>query len=199
MLSVPGAVWICSDILPMKRLALLLVFCALSVPAPRLRAQVAPSAAGRRLHLQAGAEFSNFQPDYAGNGVAQTSPKRLDGLGVYIDARFNRWAQIEAEGRWLHWNEYSPGLTENTYMIGPRIPIKEDLKGFTPYGKFLIGWGSGPFLTGRTTVWTYGGGLDYRLSRKFSLRCVDFQYQDWRVRPNLHPWGYSAGVSYRIF
>jgi opacity protein-like surface antigen len=182
----------------MKRSAAVLFLCVFFSAALCARAQVAPSASGRHLVLQVGAEGSNFQPDYAGQGVAQTSPQRLDGLGVYVDARFQRWAQIEAQGRWLHWNEYA-GITENTYMIGPRIPVVENWKGLTPYGKFLIGWGSGPFLTGRTTAWAYGGGVDYRLSRKFSLRCVDFEYQDWRVRPNLYPWGLSAGLSYRLF
>ncbi len=187
----------------MKRSAVVIFFCVFSAAAFSARAQVAPSATGRRLTLQAGAEFSNFQPDYTGAAaVAQPSPKRLDGLGVYIDANFARWIQIEAEGRWLHWNEYTQfgGITQNTYMIGPRVPIVENLKGFTPYGKFLIGWGSGPFLTGRTTAWAYGGGVDYRLSRKFNLRCFDFEYQDWNISPvSLHPWGYSAGLSYRVF
>lgn len=184
----------------MKQSAVLLLLCLFFAAAHSAHAQVAPSASGRRLGLQVGAEGSNFQPDYAGSGVPATSPQRLDGLGVYVDARFTRWAQIEAEGRWLHWNELSTGLTQNTYMIGPRIPIVEELKGFTPYGKFLFGWGSGPFLTGRTTAWAYGGGVDYRLSHKFSVRCVDFEYQDWRIQPaSLKPWGLSAGLSYRVF
>ena len=49
---------------------------------------------------------SMFQPDYAGEGIAQTSPNRLYGVGAYVDARFSRWVQIEGEGRWLRYNEY---------------------------------------------------------------------------------------------
>lgn len=162
-----------------------------------VRAQVAPSAVGSRLIVTAGGEGSIFQPDYAGQGVAQASPQRLYGVGAYVDAEFTRWIQIEAEGRWLRWNQYA-GVAENTYMIGPRVPIT-DYHGFAPYGKFLFGWGSGPFLTGRTTTWAYGGGVDYRLSRKFTLRCFDFEYQNWRVTPTLHPYGGSVGLSYRVF
>lgn len=161
------------------------------------RAQVNPSASGRQLVVNVGGEGSVFQPDYAGQGVAQSSPNHLYGFGAYVDADLTRWIQIEAEGRWLHWNSYA-GITQNTYMIGPRVPVG-DFKGFIPYGKFLIGWGSGPFLTGRTTVWTYGGGVDYRLGKKFTVRCFDFEYQDWNVTPTLHPYGGSVGLSYRVF
>lgn len=163
------------------------------------QAQVVPSATGRRLVINAGGEGSVVQPDYAGQGVAQTSPNRLYGIGAYVDADFTRWIQVEAEGRWAHWNQYA-GIAQNTYMIGPRVPIIQDWKGLTPYGKFLIGWGSGPFLTGRATTWAYGGGVDYRLGHsKFTLRCFDFEYQDWRVTPTLHPYEGSVGLSYKVF
>lgn len=161
-----------------------------------VQAQVAPSAVGRQLTVTAGGEASSYQPDYANTGVAAHT-QHLYGVSAYVDAEFTRWIQIEAEGRWLHWNQQY-GVSENTYMIGPRVPIL-DYHGFTPYGKFLIGWGSGPFLTGRTTAWAYGGGVDYRLSQKFTLRCFDFEYQDWWVTPTLHPYGGSVGLSYRVF
>jgi hypothetical protein len=160
-------------------------------------AQVAHSASGRRAHLFAGGEGSVYQPDYAGEGVAQASPQRLYGIGAYVDATFTRWVGLEAQGRWLHWNEYA-GINENSYSIGPRVPVGT-FKRFTPYGKFLVGMGSGSFLTGRTTVLTYGGGVDYRLSNRFSIRAVDFEYQTWYVQPHLNPYGGSAGISYRIF
>lgn len=147
--------------------------------------------------VNVGGEGSAFQPDYAGQGVAQAGPNRLYGIGAYVDVDFTRWIQVEGEGRWLHWNQYA-GIDQNTYMIGPRVPIIEFHR-FTPYGKFLFGWASGSFLTGRTTAFTYGGGVDYRLSHKFTLRCFDFEYQDWRVTPTLHPYGGSVGLSYKVF
>ncbi len=137
------------------------------------------------------------QPDYAGEGIAQTSPNRLYGVGAYVDARFSRWLQIEAEGRWLRFNEYK-NINEDSYQIGPRVPIAT-FHGVTPYGKFLVGLGSGDFLTGNTLVLTYGGGVDYRLSRRLTLRAIDFEYQQWRVNPLLSPYGGSVGIGYRIF
>jgi Outer membrane protein beta-barrel domain len=181
----------------MKRSAVFFSALFLAAMALCANAQVAPSATGRRLEVFAGGEVSAFQPDYKGNGIAEPSPQKLIGIGAYIDANFTRWVQIEAEGRWLHWNKFA-SIDENSYMIGPRVPVGT-FKGFTPYGKFLFGWGSGDFLSGRTTVWAYGGGVDYRLSRKLSVRLFDFEYQDWRVTPTLHPYGGSIGVSYRVF
>jgi hypothetical protein len=183
-------------VVPMKRstvasLLIFFLFAALS-----LRGQVVPAASSSSLALDAGALGAVFQPDYAGEGIAQTSPNRLWGVAAYADGTFNRWVQIEGEGRWLRYNEYL-GIDESTYLVGPRVPIITFHK-LTPYGKFLVGTGSGSFLTGHSFVMAYGGGFDYRLGRRFNVR-ADFEYQQWRVTPTLWPYGVSAGISYRVF
>lgn len=178
-------------------LALFFLFAAAAtLTAP---AQVAPAATRNGLSLSVGGEGSLFQPDYAGQGVAQASPNRLYGFGVYADARFTRWIQIEAEGRWLHFNEYL-GIGQNSYLIGPRVPI-HDFHGFTPYGKILFGWSSGTsnWLNGHAGTIAYGGGVDYRATRKLTVRAFDFEYQDWHVTPTIRPYGGSVGVSYTVF
>jgi hypothetical protein len=159
-------------------------------------AQVVPSAYSSRASFWAGGEFSVFQPDYTGELIASRSGPHLYGIGAYVDADFSRWIQIEAQGRWLRWNQYA-GIDQNTYMIGPRVPIHE-FRRFTPYGKFLIGFGSGSFLTGSATTLAYGGGVDYHLSRKLNVR-GEFELQNWRVSPNLYPYGYNVGMSYRFW
>jgi len=171
-----------------------LVFAAGALSA---RAQVAPAATTRTFRLDAGAMGSVFQPDYANGGVAETSPNRLYGVGAYVDARVSRWVAIEAEARWLRFNEYQ-GIGENSYLIGPKVPI-HNFHGWTPYGKVLYGWGSGSFLNGRASALAFGGGVDYRLTRKLTLRAVDFEYQRWSVAPTLWPYGGSVGLSYRVF
>jgi hypothetical protein len=160
-------------------------------------AQVVPSATSRTFSVSAGAFGSMAQPDYGDQGFAQTSPNRLFGPGAFVDVHFSRWVQVEAEGRWLRYNTYK-GINENTYLIGPRIPIATFHR-VTPYGKFLVGLGNGSFLNGNTFVLSYGGGVDYRLSRRFTLRAFDFEYQSWRVNPTLWPYGGSVGLSYKIF
>lgn len=182
----------------MRRSITLILFCLLSAASTRTtHAQVAPAATRNGFSLSVGGEGSVFQPGYAGQGVAQESPQRLYGIGAYADARFSRWVQIEAEARWLHFNQYL-GIDENSYLIGPRIPI-HNFHGWTPYGKVLFGWGSGGFLSGRAGAIAYGGGVDYRLTRKLTVRPIDFEYQEWHVTPTLWPYGGSAGISYTIF
>ena len=185
-------------------------FCiALSLAAVSAHAQVVPAATGNSFYVNAGGLGSGFQPDYANTGVAQNSPNRLYGIGAYADAHFTRLVQIEGEARWSRFNEsYVCGLVngqnlycqngENTYSIGPRIAPYTFHK-FTPYGKVLVGIGSGSFLTGRCFVLAYGGGVDYRLTRRFTLRAFDFEFQQWHVTPTLHPYGGSVGLSYRVF
>jgi opacity protein-like surface antigen len=183
----------------MKRSISAFLFIALSSAAiVSSHGQTAPSAFKGSLGLQVGGLGSVFQPDYAGNGVAQIGPERLYGAGAYVDARFNRWAQIEAEARWLRFNEYL-GIYQNTYSIGPRIPIVTFHR-FTPYGKALVGWATMADLNGKALAFTYGGGVDYRLSRRLTVRVIDYEYQQWRVTPDdLWPNGGSVGISYRIF
>jgi hypothetical protein len=166
-------------------------------------AQVVPSATGSRASLVVGGFASAGQPDYAGatnssgQAIASTSPYRLYGMGAYVDYRMSRWVQLEGEARWLNKNQYL-GINENSYSIGLREPIRTFGR-FTPYGKALIGLGSGSFLTGHAAMYTVGGGVDYRLNKRFNVRAFDFEYQQWNVTPTLHPYTASVGLSYRIF
>ena len=193
------------QILRIGRFVTSLLFVLLAAGSLSARAQVVPSAFARGMAITAGGEVSGFQPDYAGNGFsAQTSPNRLYGPGAFVDVHFSRWLQVEAEGHWLRYNQYYWGIPptgngENTYLIGPRIPIVTFHR-ITPYGKFLVGMGSANFLMqGDAFVLDYGGGVDYRLTRRFTLRAIDFEYQQWRLTPVLSPYGGSVGISYKIF
>jgi len=187
----------------MKRFSFTLLCFVFAVGALSARAQVVPAATSASWSLSAGGEGSAFQPDYAGELSAYPSPNRLYGFGTYVDIKFTRWVQVEGEAHWLRLNDsFKFGTTtivnsENTYLVGPRIPIHTFGK-FIPYGKVLWGLGSGAFLNGNATVLAFGGGLDYRINRKFTLRAFDYEYQDWSVA-SIQPNGGSVGLSYRIF
>ncbi|HUX44265.1 MAG TPA: outer membrane beta-barrel protein [Terracidiphilus sp.] len=180
------------------------LLCAGSVTA---RAQVAPAATQSRIAVTAGGMGSAFQPDYAGGGIAQASPNRLFGMGAYVDVRFRRWVQLEAEGRWQRLNQFHE-IHQDNYLIGPRIPIGTYFGRVTPYGKVLFGMTHMNFEYGEATCtcWTiaYGGGEDVKLNDRWRLRAVDFEYQqlpNWYQLQNsqLHPYGVSMGISYRVF
>lgn len=185
----------------------LLACCVLCAGILRAHAQVEPSATRSQFALSAGAMGSVFQPDYAGNEVPESASNALWGLGGYVDFRVRRWLQFEGEARWLRFNQYA-NIYEDNYLIGPRIPIKRYGR-FTPYGKALFGYGKMNFeanyANGRFADIALGGGVDYDLTKRISVRAFDFEYQLW---PNwesfagsqtLKPYGGSAGVAYRIF
>ena len=71
------------------------------------RGQVVPAATGRTFSVERRRRWvRSFSPITRGTASRKTSPNRLYGVGAYVDARFSRWLQIEAEGRWLRFNEY---------------------------------------------------------------------------------------------
>jgi opacity protein-like surface antigen len=194
------------DILMQMRQAFAIFFFLGSLTTGSLcaHAQVVPAARGGQISITAGGMASVFQPDYAGGGVPSFGPDRLYGLGGYVDVRFNRWIQAEAEGRWLKFNQFD-NIQQSNYLLGPRVPIHRFGR-FTPYGKVLFGFTNMTFeynvATGRYTTIAYGGGVDIKLTRRITLRAFDFEYQQWPTWYNnqtLTPFGGSVGASYRIF
>jgi Outer membrane protein beta-barrel domain len=180
------------------------LFCVLTIAGTQFaHAQVVPAATRRQLSITAGGLGSAFQPDYAGGLTAGAAPNRLYGLGAYVDVKFTRWFQVEAEGRWLRFNQFE-NINQSNYLIGPRIPIHRFWRA-TPYAKVLVGLGKMNFefneATGSFTDIAYGGGVDVRLNRKISVRAFDFEYQQWPrwLGSQLYPYGASVGVSYKIF
>jgi hypothetical protein len=169
------------------------------------RAQAVPAAYAQRFTVNVGVMGSAFQPDYAGAAVAQTSPNRLYGPGAYVDLKLTRYVQFEAEARWLRMNPYL-NIREDNYLIGPRLPIEKlRYKRATPYAKALVGYGRMNFYLdtahGRFADIAYGGGVDIKLTKKISLRAIDFEYQQWPnwLSGTLSPYGASVGVSYKVF
>lgn len=167
-------------------------------------AQAVPSAYGRQLSLTAGGMGSVFQPDYEGGGVPGVSSNALLGPGAYVDVQFSRWFGIEAEGRWLRFNQFV-NIHQDNYLLGYRLPIRQlRFWAFTPYAKALAGYGKMTFefnnAHGRFTDLAYGGGLDMRTRGRLIIRPVDFEYQQWPnwLGTTLHPWGFSAGIGWRI-
>jgi hypothetical protein len=160
-------------------------------------AQATYAATARQLSVTAGALGSAFQPNYTSTGGVESNPDYLFGVGAYVDVRLTRWIQIEGESRWLRFNP-NLNFNEANYLIGLREPLPHYRKA-TPYAKVLYGLGTADFLTGNASSLVFGGGVDYKLSKKFSLRAIDFEYQRWKTTPTLKPYGFSVGIGYKIF
>lgn len=178
-----------------KPLWIVFLFLLLLVPVVA-NGQTVPAARGGDLNLFAGGTLSAFQPDY-GNA-------KLGGFGAYVDFGVNRWLNIEGQARWLRIHQRQE-VHEDNYLIGAMVPIRK-IREFTPYGKFLIGVGELNFpysyAHGGYANVVFGGGVDYRFNRRWRIRVVDFEYQQWlnfTGGGTLQPYGISVGTTYRIF
>ena len=187
----------------MRRFAVVIFLILLSA-ARHATAQAAESATALQIFVTVCGFGSVFNPGDGNNQFYPASGSYLVGLGTYVDVRFTRWVQVEAEGRWLRFNA-SDGEHMDHYLIGPRVPIHEFGRA-EAYGKFLFGVGKMTFPNGfgygSFTSRPSGGGVDYTMSRTLTIRAVDFEFQQWpKWLPGtaLYPWGVSAGVGYRVF
>jgi opacity protein-like surface antigen len=189
----------------MRRIAFFILSCLVCAAATGARAQVSPSAYRGQLTLTAGGLGSAFQPDYEGGAYPSSSSQWLLGFGAYADLQATRWLGAEAEARWLRLNTFV-NINEDNYVVGPRVPIHEFKRlGATPYGKALFGVGRMNFeygeAHGRVADIALGGGVDLKVSKRWSVRACDFEYQFWPnwINGTLKPYGVSAGIGYRIF
>ena len=209
----------------MKRVIVLLTGLALT--AATASAQAVYSGSERRFSLAVGAMGSVYQPQiYLGipnDGVDGLGHSQKDfGPGAFVDVGLRRWIQLEGEVRWMRFSNKSAiqgpsGIgqdSEDNYLVGPRILLHRFGKA-TPYAKILLGAGVFPHANLLTVnvnqsppyaVLAYGGGVDYKLSKKISLRALDFELQQWMgiEDPNGNkgttlPYGASAGIIYKIF
>jgi len=197
----------------MRLFAILLLLVATS---PVLIAQSAPSAYSGGRGLWAGAEFSDFNPDYScvNSNLPLSCATDLLGLGVAADYDLGQRLKAAGEARWLPWNG-AQGQTESSYLIGPAYRIWSR-NALSVSGKVLAGIGhiSAPGLSGTYFAYAPGANLTYYYSPHMSL-FLDYEYQVWpsfAVQPTisssgqvilhnhgLTPNGFSLGAMYRFF
>ena len=171
------------------------IVLVLGVASATSQAQVAPSAFRSPFSLTVGGTTSVFDPNYI--------PTKLVGLGVYVDVNLFHGIGVEGEGRWQRFHEYQ-GISQDNYLIGPRVQLRHFWRA-RPYVKALGGISNMNFEegigTGRFTTLAFGGGVDLHLTRRWTVRAIDAEYQYWPrfLGGTLSPYGASAGISYRIF
>lgn len=177
----------------LRRFGLCLAIAALClVTVPIAGAQSRESATAGRTFLWVGGGVSDYYLQFgAHNNI---------GISGYVDADSVRRFGIEAEGRWLEFHQAND-IHAETYLAGPRYHFS--LGRFQPYAKGLAGLGKFNFTNnyaqGNYFVIAPGGGLDYRLSPRWSAR-ADFEYQYWPqfTFGSMSSAGVSVGVRYLI-
>ena len=127
--------------------------------------------------------------------------QNLVGLTALFDADSARRIGIEGEGRWLEFHNFA-NVHSESYLVGPRYHF--DMNRFQPYVKGMVGFGDFNFpynyASGTYFVVGAGGGVDYRLSYRWSVR-VDAEYQNWPqfTFGSMNSVGISSGIRYKIF
>jgi hypothetical protein len=123
------------------------------------------------------------------------------GLTGFVDAdSIRRWG-IEGEGRWLDYHQ-TANIHAETYLAGPRYHfnvgrLQPYVKGLAGVGKFNFPYN---YAYGSYFVIAPGAGMDYRLTRRVSVR-ADFEYQYWPqfTFGPMSSSGVTTGIRYRIF
>jgi hypothetical protein len=123
-------------------------------------------------------------------------------MSGFVDADSARRFGIESEGRWLEYHQFANAHAE-TYLIGPRYHF--NIGRFQPYIKGLAGFGNFSFpygyAHGTYGIVAGGGGVDYRLSRRWSVRLADIEFQHWPqfTFGSMTSTGISSGIQFRVF
>jgi opacity protein-like surface antigen len=165
---------------------------------PGLARAQAKDAAHQNLHIEVFAMGSYYRPNYADTGNTAAG---ITG-GIASDWRIGHFrAGGEVRGSYTTYDY----MSQNLISVGPRLTW--DIGRFHPYGNFLYGYGtanfkhpSGTYLDNDSTVYAFGGGVDYRLNRQFALR-ADYERQKWDFdapKQPFQPDSISLGVRYFV-
>ena len=184
----------------LKTCLLSLALSLVSTLPPALHAQ-ATAAATRGGATQIGVAYTVSNED-------QYEGKYLQGVTIYGTFDLNNHLGIEGNVHLASAFKSYFDYKEQSYDAGLRWT--EHYRKFSPYAKALVGFGHSSAvnsiqIVGGSTPGSYflfglGGGLDYSLTDKLNIRCVDFEYQRW---PNFPPNGLtppllSFGAAYRL-
>jgi hypothetical protein len=182
--------------------------------AATLHAQSSQAAERSPVSIWVGGQFSTFNPDWGCESNSPFACTQLMGIGTFGDFNHLFYSRLgaEAEGRFLHWKGPHQGLSEDTYLFGPRVVLFRIRNSFVLNAKFLLGGGhinvpAGPG-TGSSFVYAPGATGEFRLSRRWAAK-IDYEYQKWpgfkgiattttSGTGGITPNGFGFGVSYAL-
>ena len=173
-------------------LSLFVILLGFSAFLSSARAQAVYTATGNT-RIQAGGGYLYLRTDYA--------DRPTGGLTLWGDYDFNRLIGAEAEAHFG--GIVSPeDIGENSYLVGPRFSYRRHK--LTIYGKVMVGQGSisnqNLHSSSSYKMYAFGGGLEYKVTRKINIRAIDIEEQKWvHFQPNvLSPVAISIGAMYVI-
>ena len=132
-----------------------------------------------KIDLFAGYSYVRANPSTTG-----ASSFSLNGGSASIDYKFKPWLSAVADfGGYTNLNLFNAGSngTASTYLFGPRVYLHHIWR-IHPFAEALLGAAHGDanlFATVNSHnafAAAIGGGFDYRISHRFSLRPLDVEY-----------------------
>jgi hypothetical protein len=163
--------------------------------------------AGERGAVAQSAESANAGRALVSVGVAASGytlgygDRRIIGMAAWIDADTIRRFGFETEMRRLEYHQ-TANVHAETYLTGVRYHV--NLSRTQPYVKVLGGYGHFNFpynyAKGSYFVIAGGGGVDYRLSHRWTVR-ADVEYQSWPqfTYGPMNSIGANVGIRCRVF
>jgi opacity protein-like surface antigen len=177
-----------------SRIVLSLVLFLTAIAGQRYAsAQAAESADAGRALLSVGAAASSFTLQYG--------DRKILGFTAWVDADTIRRFGFEGEVRRLEYHQ-AANVHAETYLAGVRYHFNYNR--MQPYVKALGGDGHFNFpynfASGNYFVIAGGGGVDYRLTRRWAAR-GEFEYQEWPqfTFGAMNSIGATVGLRYRVF
>lgn len=177
-----------------RGLFLVTLWLALGMATRMAGAQATESGTEEHPSLWVGGSASYYHIQYGEQNIV--------GISGLVDADSARQFGIEGEGRWLKYHQFA-NVHAETYLVGPRYHFY--VGRFQPYVKGMLGFGNFSFpygyAHGTYLIVAAGGGVEYRLGRRWSVRCADFEYQDWPqfTFGPMTSVGISSGIQFRVF
>lgn len=149
-----------------------------------------------------------------GNVVISGQGISLNGASGSVAYNYNRWVGFVFDlGTYYQGNVAGNGrtLSVTTYLFGPRISWRKSEK-WIPFGQILLGGGHGggtlytggssPLGTQNSFAMTVGGGVDWKLQSRFSVRLFQMEYLRTQfnngVNFNQNSLRISAGVVFHF-
>jgi len=157
-----------------------------------LAQSVEPADAGRAM-LSVGVAASGYTLGYG--------DRKILGISAWVDTDSIRRLGFEGEMRRLEYQQ-TANVHAETYLSGVRYHL--NFGRTQPYLKALGGIGHFTFpynyAKGSYFVIAGGGGLDYKLSRRWTVR-ADLEYQEWPqfTYGPMNSLGANVGIRCRIF
>ncbi|HEY6128287.1 MAG TPA: outer membrane beta-barrel protein [Candidatus Acidoferrum sp.] len=128
------------------------------------------------------AGYSYVRENPATSGIDSFS---MNGGSVSLSYNATRWLSAVADLGGYHTNNIlGSGVdgTLSTYLFGPRVSLHRDWR-ITPFGHVLFGVahiggdnGLAFSSSNNSFAMTVGGGVDFKLSHRFSIRAVQVDY-----------------------